>query len=160
MQYVLEFIVFMQKSNREDFIARANWVHGNIYDYSKVQYNGVDVKVEIICPFHGSFYQIPYSHTKGIGCAICGQEKAAASRLYTKDEIIQKIKEIHGETYQYLDIPETIRIIDNIEIICKKHGKFIQKFNNICEIMAVLNADMIILDCAKEIRKKKLYKNL
>lgn len=51
----------------EDFIA----THGTYYDYSKVDYRGAHVKVEIGCPEHGEFMQDPHSHRKGSKCPKC-----------------------------------------------------------------------------------------
>ena len=39
----------------EDFISKAIGVHGNKYDYSKVEYVNTLTKVTIICPIHGEF---------------------------------------------------------------------------------------------------------
>lgn len=60
-----------RKSTTEEFIAKAKKVHGNRYDYSKVNYINVKTKVEIICPVHGSFWQRPDGHLSGFGCAKC-----------------------------------------------------------------------------------------
>lgn len=43
----------------EAFINRANKIHNFKYDYSNVDWVNTKVKVEIICPIHGSFYQKP-----------------------------------------------------------------------------------------------------
>ena len=45
-----------------EFIEKARKVHGNKYDYSKVNYVNNSTKVCIICPEHGEFWQIPYYH--------------------------------------------------------------------------------------------------
>ena len=50
----------------EVFIAKAQNMHGNKYDYSKVQYRTLKDKVTIICPVHGEFQQTPKLH---IACA-------------------------------------------------------------------------------------------
>lgn len=42
-----------------DFLRRAAARHGNYYDYSKFIYRGARAKGEIICPEHGSFWQVP-----------------------------------------------------------------------------------------------------
>ena len=47
-------------------------VHGNRYDYSKVNYINNNTKIEIICSLHGSFFQTPKSHLKGSNCPNCG----------------------------------------------------------------------------------------
>lgn len=57
--------------SKEKFIEQAKKVHGDKYDYSKVDYKGVFEKVCIICPTHGEFWQRPSDHIQGIGCPIC-----------------------------------------------------------------------------------------
>jgi len=44
-----------QKKSREQFIEDAILVHGNVYDYSKVEYINALTKVCIICLKHGEF---------------------------------------------------------------------------------------------------------
>ena len=61
----------------EQFIA----IHGNKYDYEKVDYKSTLTKVIIICRHHGEFLQLPKNHKKGRGCHKCqhdGMVKAAA----------------------------------------------------------------------------------
>lgn len=55
----------------EIFIRKAKEVHGDKYDYSKVQYIESATKVEIICNKHGSFFQSPVKHLVGQGCSSC-----------------------------------------------------------------------------------------
>ena len=57
--------------NTDIFITRSKLVHGNDYDYSKVEYVNPKTKVCIICPEHGEFWQYPYGHMKGSGCPKC-----------------------------------------------------------------------------------------
>ena len=61
----------MKKSNTEEFIKKAKKVHGNKYDYSKVNYVGNKIEVTIICPEHGEFEQTPKGHLRGQGCPKC-----------------------------------------------------------------------------------------
>lgn len=60
--------------NSDRFLERARTVHGDKYDYSKVDYINNKVKVCIICPDHGEFWQIPNSHLLGKGCISCPVE--------------------------------------------------------------------------------------
>lgn len=54
------------------FVKEAQSVHGEKYDYSETNYTNTDVKIKIICPIHGDFWQTPYQHTKrGNGCPRC-----------------------------------------------------------------------------------------
>lgn len=60
-----------KRKTTKDFIEDAILVHGNKYDYSKVDYQGSREKVCIICPIHGEFWQAPRHHIAGRGCPIC-----------------------------------------------------------------------------------------
>lgn len=60
-----------KKKTKEEFIKDARKVHGDKYDYSKVEYVGSKIKVCIICPKHGEFWQTPSHHFEGKGCPKC-----------------------------------------------------------------------------------------
>jgi hypothetical protein len=60
-----------QKLTQEQFIAKANSVHYNKYNYSLTKYNKSDEKIIIICPIHGEFEQIPNRHLAKCGCPKC-----------------------------------------------------------------------------------------
>lgn len=57
--------------SKEKFIELAKKIHGNKYDYSKVEYKNKNTKVCIICPIHGEFWQTPNNHLSGNGCKKC-----------------------------------------------------------------------------------------
>jgi very-short-patch-repair endonuclease len=59
----------------EQFIKDARKIHGDKYNYSKVEYNGCFDKVCIICPIHGEFWQTPNDHLCGKGCQVCRESK-------------------------------------------------------------------------------------
>ena len=58
----------------EEFIKKAKEVHGDKYDYSKVEYKNTSTKVCIICPEHGEFWQTPNEHLQGHGCRKCSKK--------------------------------------------------------------------------------------
>ncbi len=62
-------------SNTADFIEKSQGIHGDTYDYSKVEYTNVKEKVIITCKEHGDFLQMPNSHLSNQGCAECGRTK-------------------------------------------------------------------------------------
>ena len=104
----------------KDFISEAKKVHGDKYDYSKVEYKNNTSKVCIICPIHGEFWQSPKLHLKGCGCAYCsGKHKPS------KEEFIEKARKIHGNKYDYSKV-EYINNSTKVCIICPKHGEFWQ----------------------------------
>lgn len=63
----------MKKLTREEFIEKARAIHGDKYDYSKVEYVNNSTKVCIICPVHGEFWQTPSKHIFGKGCPYCNE---------------------------------------------------------------------------------------
>ena len=71
----------------EEFIHKAKAVHGDKYNYSKVEYANAYTKVCIVCPVHGEFWQRPTNHLLGRGCTKCAAEvNAAKMRIWTKEE--------------------------------------------------------------------------
>ena len=75
------------------FPERALKVHGDKYDYSRVEYKGKDEHVIIICPMHGEFPQSPNKHLQGNGCPQCAME------LNLGEEEVSKILMSHGISY-------------------------------------------------------------
>lgn len=61
------------KPTTEEFIKKARLVHGDKYDYSKVEYVRALSPVIITCPEHGDFSQKPNGHLCGQGCPHCQQ---------------------------------------------------------------------------------------
>lgn len=65
----------LNKLTTKEFIKKANIKHDNKYNYSLVKYENSHTKIKIICPLHGVFNQIAYSHLAGIGCSSCSSSK-------------------------------------------------------------------------------------
>jgi very-short-patch-repair endonuclease len=112
------------KEQTKQFISKAKKIHGDKYDYSKVEYKGAKIKVCIICPEHGEFYQMPENHLRGCGC-----QKCAKKDKINVDEFIEKAKKIHGDEYDY-SLIDKISENKKIKIICKKHGEFEQYYHH------------------------------
>lgn len=64
-----------KRKTTEQFISESIKVHGNKYDYSKVEYVDSERKVTIICPVHGEFKQSPFHHLLGHACKRCMADK-------------------------------------------------------------------------------------
>jgi len=60
-----------RRSNTNEFIEKSKKIHGETYDYSKIEYISTKEYVTIICKKHGSFLQTPPSHLSGFGCPFC-----------------------------------------------------------------------------------------
>lgn len=63
-----------QRSNTEEFIAKAKLIHGNKYNYDYVDYISNTTEVKIFCNTHKEFFwQEPSNHLQGAGCPECGK---------------------------------------------------------------------------------------
>lgn len=61
--------------SQEEVIKQFKQVHGDLYDYSSVVYEGDRDYVTIKCNKHGPFPQTPNAHKRGQGCPDCGDQK-------------------------------------------------------------------------------------
>jgi len=122
------------KYTTESFIEKVIGIHGDKYDYSKVDYQGTDTKIIIICKKHDEFLQTPTSHLQGSGCRKCANELKKLGTYYdntlrvkyTIETLLQKFLSIHGDKYDYSKV-DYVNNNTKIIIICKMHGEFLQK---------------------------------
>lgn len=108
----------------EEFIAKSIQIHSNKYDYSKVKYKGNKIKVCIICPEHGEFWQLPCNHLQSKGCPKC-----IGRMVKCYDDFIMECIKKHGDKYDYSKV-SYINSQTKVCIICKTHGEFWQTPNN------------------------------
>ncbi|MCW8349081.1 DUF723 domain-containing protein [Vibrio sp. ZSDZ65] len=81
------------------FLTNAKEKFGELYDYSKVQYENNRSHVTITCPIHGDFYVSPGNFlTREIGCPQCGRQ---ASRQKRKENYSKKRAEAGCGTNQF-----------------------------------------------------------
>lgn len=76
-----------RRRSTQEFVSEAMEVHGDKYDYSRVEYRSSHEKVEIICEEHGAFLQSPANHVRGNkagcpGCAVSGFDQTKPGLLY------------------------------------------------------------------------------
>lgn len=120
-----------RKKGLQYFLDQAHAVHGDKYDYSKVDLKTRKEKVCIICQIHGEFWQEPYNHTvQGQGCPQCARESNAV--MITKDTewFLEKARAIHGDRYDYSETVYT-KAKEKLCVICHEkddggyeHGRF------------------------------------
>ena len=111
----------MRVSDKFDFIKKSKEIHGDKYDYSKVNYKNNYTKITIVCPEHGEFQQTPHNHLAGKGCKKC----AIDSSRSTTEEFIKKAIKKYGNKYDYSKVVYRDSIT-NVIIICPIHGEFQQ----------------------------------
>ncbi len=118
-----------KKLTIEEFIKKAESVHNFKYDYSKSIYVNNRIKIEIICPKHGSFWQNPNSHMRGSGCKKCSNNYRSKKRRTPLQRFIERANQIHNNKYDY----SLVKYVNNstkVKIICPIHGVFEQRPNN------------------------------
>lgn len=115
-----------KRKTLSEFIARANEVHNNKYEYTNTIYTNMKTKLSIICPEHGEFFQIAYDHLKGCGCKQCRKDKLSIAQRKPLSKFIAECSQVHGNKYDYTKV-EYINASTNIRIICPEHGEFEQQ---------------------------------
>ena len=70
-----------------------------------------------------NFEQLPLNHLKGDGCYRC------SGFTRTTNDFIKKANEIHNKLYDYSKV-DYKNARENVIIICKSHGEFLQKPND------------------------------
>lgn len=124
-----------KKKTTEEFVNEAKQIHGDRYDYSKVEYVNQLTEVCIICPIHDEFYQKPKNHLKGYGCQKCKVEKSYGKRGYykLKSTLRRKIKNVEDFGIYYNKLYKKNYDFSNgvyenknsiLDVICPLHGKF------------------------------------
>ena len=88
-----------QAMDTDLFIDKSKLIHGDRYDYSKVNYVHHDKDVCIICNFHGEFWQSPTNHLSGKGCPVCGRYFASDNRRKSKEDFVFQSNIVHGNFY-------------------------------------------------------------
>ncbi|EFC1962011.1 DUF723 domain-containing protein [Escherichia coli] len=111
----------MRRLTTEEFIEKAQTIHGDKYDYFKVEYKNNKTPVCIICPEHGEFWQTPVAHAfKKHGCPRCG-----GSAKKNTEEFIKEAMAAHGDKYDY-SLVKYANMRTPVKIVCPEHGVFEQ----------------------------------
>ena len=84
---------------KEKFIEMAMGIHGDVYDYSKVEHGFKRKQNTIICKIHGEYRQTVECHLRGHGCRKCGWNKT--STISNKEKQWLDINNIDIKFRQY-----------------------------------------------------------
>jgi len=113
------------KKTTEQFILEAKNKWGDKYDYTNTVYVNKQTKLKYVCSKHGEIEQKPFLHIKS-GCQFCNGR--GISR-HSKTSFVNIANEIHKNRYDYSKT-KFLRMTDDINITCHKHGEFIQRAGN------------------------------
>lgn len=139
-----------RKHTQEEIIEKFIETHGSKYDYSKVVYLGMFVKVCIVCSIHGEFWITPQNHIFNRGCPKCKADKIGNLKRSSDREFIEKAKNIYGDKNDY----SKVKYINSWTKVCvtcltDDHGDFWVTPNNhlrgrSCPICKVSRGEFII----------------
>lgn len=111
------------------FLQKAFNKFGDRYDYSLIDIlTPKNVKIPIICKFHGVFYSLKSEHLRGVNCPICAKKtqaeniKKAKKEKFNNDWFVKKAIIIHGDKYDY-SLCDYRGQNENVILICNKHGE-------------------------------------
>jgi len=94
-----------QTFTQKQFLEKAFEKHGNKYDYSQVNYINSQTKIIIKCNIcNYIFEQQPNSHLQGCGCDKCAHKKNHDEQRISKNDIIMKCIQKHGNKFDYSNI--------------------------------------------------------
>ena len=113
----------LKRMDKDEFVRRSNEIHNNKYDYSNVIFKGTKTKVEIICPEHGPFMQLPKNHLKGQGCPCCGKHYAQVWSKGNWEAFVKSSQNKFGDKYTYPYIQDEYENkYSRITFVCKDCG--------------------------------------
>jgi very-short-patch-repair endonuclease len=137
-----------RKLTQEEVIKRFKEVHGDKYDYSKVNYINATTKVIIICPEHGEFLQTPTMHKAKQGCPKC-----SSTFKYTTKSFFETLYHKYPGYLKY-DFSKFVykNMFAKGIVICQTHGEFLRTPNDL------LHMHNKCPKCFKDFQKKGLNK--
>lgn len=94
-------------------------------DFSKAEYQGLDVIEEFICKIHGKSFRKSWRTLKKYGplCECC--------RIKPLNILLKELKSVHGDKYDYSLIHlDYIGAHSKVRIICSYHNEFIQSVSS------------------------------
>ena len=158
------------KSNIKEFIKKSNIIHQNKYNYSKSNYINDRTKIEIECPTHGIFTQMPNKHLSGQGCPDCYKLISSKGESFIKNFLLDNNikfecqKSIPGTKLKFdFYIPQKNMYIEYDGI---QHYEPRSRFGGEKEYLLQVNRDKLKNDYCEKINGKLLrigykdYKNL
>lgn len=107
--------------------------HNNYYIYDHTTYKNGMIKMKIICPEHGEFWQKPELHKNGAGCKLCNASGGPGMYCETIFKRTPSLADTHGHLYFLKLIDEdntvfykigiTTNLTDRLKYFTRNNGK-------------------------------------
>ncbi len=111
----------IKKVKQQEFVRKAQAIHGDLYDYTRTVYELARNNVEIYCKKCSKvFSQTPDSHINAAcGCPYCSLERRIKSQAKSSEKFFDECKELHGNSFDY-SRTEYVSSSYKITIYCNK----------------------------------------
>lgn len=136
-----------RKLTREEYLFKCSKKQKVEWDYSRLDYQGMDYDVEIGCTIHGWFTQNAYSHSIGLGCKKCADDANSKRILLSKEEYLERVNKKYNFFFNY-DKFEYKGMHSKTVVTCPIHGDYPVTPSN--------HLKRNCPDCGMEIRKIKI----
>lgn len=110
-----------KRIDTEKFIERSKKIHGDLYDYSKVNYKNSKTKVCIKCIKCGhEWLSLAANHFSGRGCKKCQYSKLPQNKPMSHDVFLNRSYKTHGDKFDFISKYKSFKSL--ITIKCKACG--------------------------------------
>ena len=110
-----------------EFVRQMQGKHGkDAVEYLAEGYTGMHGSITYICPTHGKVVASALHHFKAkLPCKFCSADGRSERSRIPFSQFVENAKAIHGDRYDYIE-DSYIAMSEQVEIVCKVHGKFSQ----------------------------------
>lgn len=114
------------RHTKDQFVKKAQAIHGCYYDYTNTIYAAQMKKVTIRCPEHGEFTLVANNHVHGIGCAACKRSRGetAIENWLIKNGLVYETQ----KSFPDLVMPDVVKITNRL-----KYDFYLPYYNMIIE---------------------------
>jgi hypothetical protein len=131
-----ERVSFSRKRKHKDIINEFREIHGDRFDYSLVDYIGVDTPIKIVCSKHGIFEQTPYVHKICNGCPKCSQEETDSKGVKKIELFFNNYNISYNKEVRFEDCRHKYTLPFDFQIIVNGIGAVVE-FNGIQHFKAI-----------------------
>ena len=113
-----------QKKSINDFISDSIKIHGDLYDYSMVEYIDSKTPIIVVCNIHGEFYPTPNNHLRGSGCPKCKSSKGELDiNRYLTNQNIEYYIEYKFEDLIYISNLKCDFYLPKLNLVIEYNGE-------------------------------------
>lgn len=108
---------------KQDWLKKVISIHGDLYDYSAVEYDTSKTPVKIKCKVHGFFKMQPRHHAIGQNCPDCKHDERGFNQRKDLSTLEEQSKKKYGDRFSFKK-SNYVWNRQPIIITCREHGDF------------------------------------